>query len=61
MKNKIMNRIIIGNGKSKFEKVKDDKVIVDIKEDANLYIDSKYSNYVINVDGRDFNLNDIKR
>ena len=50
MKNKIMNRIIIGNGKSKFEKVEDDKVIIDIKEDVNLYIDSKYNNYVINVD-----------
>lgn len=51
-----MNRIVVGSGNN-IEKILDDKVVIDIREDTNLLIDNnKYEAYEINVNDANVNI-----
>ena len=50
-----MNRIVVGSG-SNIEKILNDKVVINVKEDVNLLINNnKYETYEINVNDANVN------
>ena len=51
-----MNRIVVGNGNN-IEKILNDKVVINVKEDTNLLINNnKYETYEINVNDANVNI-----
>lgn len=51
-----MNRIVVGNGNN-IEKILNDKVVINVKEDTNLLINNnKYETYEINVNDANVNV-----
>lgn len=51
-----MNRIVVGSGNN-IEKILNDKVVINVKEDTNLLINNnKYETYEINVNDANVNI-----
>ena len=51
-----MNRIVVGSGNN-IEKILNDKVVINVKEDTNLLINNnKYETYEINVNDANVNV-----